>query len=70
MSSYSSFFKFELRYSVQLFYFVGTLCNAFVEKLIDSVLQLSDITLDTASQLTNVFTIVQDKIPELFHVSI
>ena len=46
------------------------LCNSFVEKLVDSVLQLNDITLDTATQLTNVFTIVQDKIPALFHVSV
>lgn len=46
----------------------GRLCNGFIEKLIDSVLQLQDISENTATQLTNVFTIVSTNMPSLFPV--
>ncbi|XP_065210036.1 centromere/kinetochore protein zw10 homolog [Planococcus citri] len=45
---------------------IGMLCNCVIEKLIDSVLALIDISMDTANQLTNVFTVILNKIPTLF----
>ncbi|XP_065207080.1 centromere/kinetochore protein zw10 homolog [Planococcus citri] len=45
---------------------IGMLCNCVIEKLIDSVLALIDISMDTANQLTNVFTTILNKMPALF----
>lgn len=58
----------ELICKILLFY-LGTLCNGFIEKLIDFVVNLTDITLDTSSQFIAIFTVIQNKIPNLFQVN-
>lgn len=47
----------------------GLLCNAFVEEIISKVIAAEDIPADTATQLVVVFTLIQQKAPQVFPVS-
>lgn len=48
----------------------GLLCNAFVEEIISKVIAAEDIPADTATQLVVVFTLIQQKAPQVFPVSL
>lgn len=47
----------------------GLLCNAFVEEIIVKVIAAEDIPADTATQLVVVFSLIQQKAPQVFPVS-
>ncbi|XP_046676951.1 centromere/kinetochore protein zw10 homolog [Homalodisca vitripennis] len=45
---------------------LGLLCNAFVEEIVQKVLSAEDIPADTAAQLVEVFSLIQQKAPLVF----
>lgn len=48
---------------------LGVLANAFIEELIVRVSSVEDIPANTATQLTSLFKMVQERIPQLFMVN-
>ncbi|KAG8240692.1 Centromere/kinetochore protein zw10, partial [Homalodisca vitripennis] len=48
---------------------LGLLCNAFVEEIVQKVLSAEDIPADTAAQLVEVFSLIQQKAPLVFPAS-
>lgn len=49
---------------------MGTLVNMFVEELIHRVCSVEDISMEMASQLTDMYTLVVQKSPTLFQVDL
>jgi len=47
---------------------IGTLLNSIVEEMVQRVLILEDIAADAAVQIVSIFTALQDKAPEVFHL--
>lgn len=49
---------------------MATLVDMFLEELIHRVCTVEDISMDMATQLTEIYTIVVQKAPQLFQVTI
>ena len=47
---------------------IGTLLNSVVEEMVQRVLILEDIAADAAVQIVTIFSALQDKAPEVFHL--